>query len=294
MDIIEIRKRNIGIFKNTKELYESIPDLISSVATSIKEQRMISEKEELFACSQKAMPKPNDKKAKVIVSEKRSFEAAEPYAKAGKKVCVLNFADWITPGGWVLKGAPAQEESLCRCSTLYPCISAPSMMEEFYLPHSERKKDPLYKIHNDDLIYTPKVTVFKTDSDYPQFLPQEEWYQVDVITCAAPNLKVKDSNQADTAKGPELDIKELKEILQSRIRRIFQAPLYYNNANYDVLILGGFGCGAFSNPPELVAQVFNEEVKRFCRHFDTIEFPIFHREYEYKNFDAFCKYIKQP
>ena len=28
--------------------------------------------------------------------------------------------------------------------------------------------------------------------------------------------------------------------------------------------------------------LFNEEVKRFCRHFDTIEFPIFHREYEYK------------
>ena len=36
--------------------------------------------------------------------------------------------------------------------------------------------------------------------------------------------------------------------------------------------------------------LFNEEVKRFCRHFDTIEFPIFHREYEYKK--ILCK--KKP
>ena len=45
---------------------------------------------------------------------------------------------------------------------------------------------------NDDLIYTPGVVVFKTDEladiIYPKMMPEEDWYLVNVITSAAPEL----------------------------------------------------------------------------------------------------------
>ena len=53
----------------------------------------------------------------------------------------------------------------------------------------------MHILHNNDLIYTPGVTVFKSDTDMPEVLPEEEWYQVDVISCAAPRLRLRSSDQ---------------------------------------------------------------------------------------------------
>ncbi len=88
---------------------------------------------------------------------KKSYEAAAAYK--GQKVCVHNFASASNPGGGVERGASAQEECLCRCSGLYFCLTAQEMWDGFYKPH-RNAGDP---IHNDDIIYTPNVTVFKTD-----------------------------------------------------------------------------------------------------------------------------------
>ena len=63
--------------------------------------------------------KPDGKTTNIIVSKKRTYEAAKAYN--GKKIAVLNFANNHSIGGapW---SAGAQEESLCRISTLYPCL----------------------------------------------------------------------------------------------------------------------------------------------------------------------------
>ena len=59
------------------------------------------------------------------------------------------------------------------------------MMKGFYYPHRNAKNP----INNADIIYTPDVTVFKTDTGRPKLMNEAEWYDVDVITCAAPNLR---------------------------------------------------------------------------------------------------------
>jgi len=292
MTIIERRKRNIEIFNDTMKLCQTHPTLVESIKNSIEEQSVWGENA-LFGFDENLLV-PYDKEAKVLVSEKRSFEAARDYAKAGKRVCVLNFADWTTPGGWVLKGASAQEESLCRCSTLYPCISSPEV-ESFYTTHKAQKKtNQLHMLHNNDLIYTPDVTVFKSDTDQPELLPEDEWYNVDVISCAAPRLRLRSADQKKlgvTSDVLEIEEEQLREILFSRIHRIFSTARFFYGGSVEVMILGGFGCGAFRNPPELVAQVFNEVIKDYIYDFEVFEFPIFYKNKEIANYEAFCKYI---
>lgn len=53
-------------------------------------------------------------------------------------------------------------------------------MDSFYLPH-RKAKNPL---HNDNIIYTPDVVIFKTDTSSPKLLNESDWQKVNVITCA--------------------------------------------------------------------------------------------------------------
>jgi uncharacterized protein (TIGR02452 family) len=59
-----------------------------------------------------------------------------------------------------------------------------------------------------------------------------------------------------------------------------------------VLILGAFGCGAFRNPPEIVAKVFNNVMQDYLCYFDTIEYSVYHTEREVANYEAFKKIMK--
>lgn len=177
------RSNNIAIFQDSMDLIKANQKLQQAVQFSIQNQK-------LYVPSQAiALPEPGKSSCKTIVSSKRSFEAASAYAKAGKRVCVLNFASATNPGGGVTRGSTAQEECLCRCSTLYPCLDTKTMWHQFYQPH-RKAGDPLY---NDDLLYTPGVVVFKTDTSAPERMEEKDWYQVDIITCAA---RISERNQA--------------------------------------------------------------------------------------------------
>lgn len=180
---------------------------------------------------------------KIEVVSGTTFATAKGFCKFGR-VAVLNFANPENPGGGVQNGAMAQEECLCRSSNLYPCLCDKSVFADFYLYHRNLRSF----FYSDRLIYTKGVTVFKDDCEVPQLMPENEWFQVDVITCSAPYIaRRKYTNKA-----------ALKELLKSRIKNIFEAALD-NGAK--VLILGAFGCGAFKNPPEIVAKAFHEVIE---------------------------------
>lgn len=197
----------------------------------------------------------------VIVEKNTSFAAAKKYLSFGK-TAVLNFANPLTPGGGVRYGAMAQEECLCRSSNLYEALSD-KVTEEYYNYH--RKIDSIYS--SDRLIYSPGVTVFKDDAQIPKLMPKNEWFNVDVITCAAPYNKYIDMSSEPS------DLKFLKEKFKCRIKNIFEAAL---DNQIEVIILGAFGCGAFNNPPELVAAAFHEVIddNQYKKYFLKIVFAI--------------------
>ena len=224
-----------------------------------------------------------DKFKQVIVSKKRTFEATRAYP--GKKVCVLNFASASHPGGGVERGAGAQEECLCRVSTLFFCLNTPEMWEGFYVPHKEAH-DPL---HNDDIIYTPDVTVFKTDTALPERMPEEDWYNVDVITCAAPNLRNLPSNQSNPGDGDrpvKITDEELYALHLKRFGKILEVA---TASGAEVIILGAFGCGAFQNDPIVVAKAAKDAIEAYKRSFETIEFAVFCRDFDDANFKSFAQ-----
>ena len=82
---------------------------------------------------------------------------------------------------------------------------------------------------------------------------------------------------------------ELEKLLTARIRRIFEIAIANGN---EVLILGAFGCGAFRNPPEIVAKVFNNVMQDYLCYFDVIEYAVYHTERETANYEAFLKEMK--
>ena len=275
------REENKEIFQDTEKLCRTNPALIQAWKSSSEKQKLILENEAVIYEKQ-----IYETPTKIIVSKKRTFEAAMDYQE--KKVAVLNFASASNPGGGVVNGSSAQEECLCRCSTLYCNLTEDFMWKNFYKPHRHAANP----IHNDDLIYTPDVVIFKSDTPYPRLLPQNKWTKVNVITCAAPNLRERPSNAFNTGDGNQavkISPAQLEQIHIQRGRKILATAAANKN---EVIILGAFGCGAFMNNPEIVANAYTKLVEEFKNAFKVIEFAIYCSPRDDSNFRIFSDRIK--
>lgn len=243
---------NKNVMVDTKNQYETMPILQAAVRFSIEHQFMMAQEEIID------LPMVRESHTQYFTSARRTFEAAKVYK--GKKTAVLNFANNHSVGGAPFS-AGAQEESLCRCSTLYPCLEA--MYDKFYKKHiDEYGKGVIDKMGSDDLIYTPEVVVFKTDErtdpNIPCMMDQEDWYKVDVITCAAPELRY-------SSRKPQ----NYEEIITRRIKKILNVAA---REKVEVLILGAWGCGAFGNDIAVVSKAFYALLENYD--FEIVEFAL--------------------
>lgn len=271
------REENVIVFKDTENLCKTNKRLKESVQRATASQKLILEKDTL--------PEQNrdlyETTAKVVVSKKRTLEAAGGYK--GNKIAVHNFASASNPGGGVVRGSSAQEECLCRCTGLFFSLNTPDMWDGFYTPH-RMEHDP---IHNDDIIYTPDVTVFKTDTARPELMQEDDWYDVDVITCAAPNLRLNPGNifnKGDGRQQVRIEDKELLGIHEKRLRRILDVAVMEGR---DTIILGAFGCGAFENDPEVVALANRNVIKDYLHAFKNIEYAVYCSPRDDRNYKIF-------
>jgi uncharacterized protein (TIGR02452 family) len=147
---------------------------------------------------------------------------------------VLNLADDNFPGGCVSVGSGAQEEALFRrtnyCSSL---------------------KIELYPIQKDEIIYSPNISVIKTNE-------KKEWKLVDIHSCpkvsfiACPGIRYPDTIIVDN----EIQLQESDvDILQKKIITIIQTAITFK---YETIVFGALGCGAWRNPSKHVAQIMKE------------------------------------
>ena len=97
---------------------------------------------------------PNDKLCKISVVNEDSFQAARRF----ENPLVLNFANAHNPGGGFLLGANAQEEALCRCSTLYASIKSDKAAEMYRYNNTH-----LSPVESDYMILSKNVCVFRSE-----------------------------------------------------------------------------------------------------------------------------------
>lgn len=270
------KEENIKIFLDTCKQIENDKILAESTERAKAATVMLPEG---YAVEYEGAPR-YETPCKVVVSGKSTFEAARSYTG---HVGVLNFASATNPGGGVLKGSSAQEEALCRCSNLYQCLEQPKFMDAFYTPHRTTGN----ALHNDDIIFTPSVAVIKNDAGQNLYRPS----YVDVITCAAPNLRETPTNayNHENGEGVKIGIMDLFKLHRKRANAILFTAM---NAGIEHFITGAFGCGAFRNDPETVAMAWGDAVKAYRKCFKTIEFAVFCKG-DTKNYDIF-KHVLGP
>ena len=76
------------------------------------------------------------------------------------------------------------------------------------------------------------------------------------------------------------------EIYKKRINRVLDMARFMRS---DVVILGAFGCGAFANPPRLVAKAIHEAINEHKNDFETIELAVYCSPRDTSNYEVFAK-----
>ena len=77
---------------------------------------------------------------------------------------------------------------------------------------------------------------------------------------------------------------DLRKLHEKRMERILSIAAQHG---CDVVILGAFGCGAFMNPPEVVAAGIRSALEGFMERFETVEFAVYCSQHDDTNFRVF-------
>ncbi len=199
------------------------------------------------------------------VTAEDSFQAASRYDKP----FVMNFANAHNPGGGFRLGANAQEEALCRCSTLYASLKSEKASEMYKFNNTH-----LGRVESDYMILSPQVCVFRNEKC--ELL--EKPFVAAVITLPAPNRRGAAMLAAK---------KLVAETMTRRIRIMLCIAAKYGYRN---LILGAWGCGAFGNSAKDVSEYFHEVLvdEHFGTLFDEVCFAVYGKPNS-KNLSEFTK-----
>ncbi len=164
--------------------------------------------------------------------------------KQGYDVAVLNMASRSNPGGGVLKGAGAQEETLFRRTNLFQSLYQFAPFAGRYEVPLSDKQYPMDRNYGG--IYTPDATVFRKD--------EKSGYELMTQPVNLSFISVAGINRPElTSDG--MIAEHLIEPTRRKMRTIFRIGLRHG---HDTLVLGALGCGAFANPPRHIARLFHE------------------------------------
>lgn len=225
-----------------------------------KQGKIVSIPESKPSSKFRSNPQPGEVKqtsppADVSVIDMDTLNAAGTYLEAhpGTKVLVLNLANSTRPGGGWILGRMAQEEELFRRTNL--CIA---------LSHD------LYPIPEFGALISRDISVFRS-SVSDGYVYMDTPFQCDVISVSAYDQNhVKDLTKQI---GPNQwgFQPHYVDRVYAKIEAIFQ---YISMTNYDLVVLGALGCGAFRNPPIEVAKLFDRALQKYAGLLPKIQFAI--------------------
>ena len=221
MGNIEIAKQTIRITKEGKYTLNgrdiSLPSIDYTAVNVISPEDGKRLLEMDFSGFQQA-----EEKCRFTITTEDSFQAGRRYVNP----LVMNFANAHNPGGGFMMGANAQEEALCRCSTLYASIKSEKAAKMYRYNNTH-----LGRVESDYMLISPNVVVFRNE----RYELLEEPVVMGVVTIPAPNRY-----------GAALLASEkmVEETMVRRIRIMCRAAI---ENGYKVMVLGAWGCGAFGN-----------------------------------------------
>lgn len=185
----------------------------------------------------------------VQVRNETTLMTARDMVANGKRPLVLNFANGTEVGGGFLRGARAQEETLCYASTLYSTLVG----DPFYRYNLEHAPTV-----STDYAILSQAVVFKDDK---YTLIERPWI-MDVLTAAAPIANTQWGGVSQSVSATLMD---------QRIARVLDIAIAYG---YTDLVLGAWGCGAFGNDPVVISRLFEKQLKQRQQYFETVYFTI--------------------
>ncbi len=222
-----------------------------------------------------------ENKDSFAVARERAAEKHQ-FGNNSQNVLVLNMANPVNPGGGVRRGAKAQEEDLCRTSSLLLSLEG-KQAKEYY----KYNKSLHTHMGSDALMITPQVEIIRDENG--ELL--DDTVIVSVVTCAAPMAIY----------GKEgLTNDEYEDMIYERMTGLMKCTSYHG---YRKIVLGAWGCGAFGNDAAFIADLFDQVLKEMTYNrrtlkdlFSRVDFAVldrtrdqynfkqFHRKFTYDNF----------
>ena len=268
---IDILKK--GFYQNQQ--HETI-DIQENLQTAIKNSIHYSENDfsQVFSQLRKKQLRENPNSIQFEINNETTLHAASRLVnqEGFDKILCLNFASAKNPGGGFLNGSQAQEESLARATGLYPCIS---QMTKMY----EENRNYSSCLYLDDMIYSPQVPVIRDDNDKLLDKP----FLISILTVPAVNAGAVIKN------GKKQEINQIESTMLQRTEKLLSVAAVNN---YQVLVLGAWGCGVFKNNADDVARYFHYhliENPKFSGLFEKVVFAVLDNTKDESVVDAFKK-----
>ncbi|MCD8147329.1 MAG: TIGR02452 family protein [Clostridiales bacterium] len=246
-----------------REIQVFLPDELASLTAAEREEPQTQSVSCTFACENED----------ALVLAQKQYQTLKNAGRPVPKILVLNLASATRPGGQTRNGASAQEEDLCRRTSLL--LSLESEGAKRYYDYNNARKT---RMGSDGVLLSPNVEVVKDALSETLSEP----FPISVMSCAAPMVRL----------GLEgMSQQEYEEMLYRRIRGML---LVAASQDYRHLILGAFGCGVYGNDAALVSDLFARAIRDFTfagrgsdKLFDTIQFAVLCRPEKDYNYRAF-------
>lgn len=280
-EIAARKERNVDIFRQTIDICDA-GAYVSPNGRSV----VLPPKEDVVANSRYYVNPPTADNVPVVdecqidAVNADCIDVARDLVEQGFRPILLNMANLHTPGGGVLNGARAQEETLFRRSNL--CLSLYQYGDSFSagIAGVPLAKDRYPMNRDTGGIYSGCVTFFRDGVKGGDELVEKPF------TCAV--VSVAAINRPDLDEDGRL-VDWAIRASKSKIRSMLRIGLIHG---HDAIVLGAWGCGAFHNPPGHMAEIFHQvlEEPEFANKYRRVRFAVIEdHNSQHSNYAPFAK-----